>query len=60
MASGLFGSDAYTETFRWGDAIEAEGSPRDVAERVAAELESTLPNVSAHATAERIKASRDT
>ena len=25
MASGLIGSDAYTEQFRWGDAQERQG-----------------------------------
>ena len=27
MASGLIGSDAYTEQFRWGDAQERDGEP---------------------------------
>jgi hypothetical protein len=58
MASGLLGSDEYTEAFRWGDIVEADGTPRDVAERVAAELETTLPGVDPRATAARIKASR--
>jgi hypothetical protein len=56
MSSGLLGSDEYTEAFRWGDMIETDGSPREVAERIAAQLETTLPAVDARATAARIKA----
>jgi hypothetical protein len=36
--------------------IETDGSPREVAERIAAQLETMLPAVDARATAARIKA----
>jgi hypothetical protein len=39
MASGLIGSDSYTEQFTWGEPVDAEGDPKAVAERIAAALE---------------------
>jgi hypothetical protein len=39
MAAGLTGSDAYLAGFAWGDPMEREGAPAEVAAAVAAELE---------------------
>jgi hypothetical protein len=45
MAAGITGSDAYTDAFRWGEPQEREGSPRDVAAAVAAELDAAYPTI---------------
>ena len=39
MTQGLVGSDAYLEQWRWGDVQEREGSPDDVLDAIARELE---------------------
>ena len=39
MTQGLVGSDAYLEQWRWGDVQEREGTPDDVLDAVARELE---------------------
>ena len=39
MTQGLAGSDAYLEQWHWGDVREREGSPGDVLDAVARELE---------------------
>ena len=38
MEQGLAGSDAYLEQWHWGDAVECEGSPADVAEAAEREI----------------------
>ena len=38
MQQGLVGSDAYLEQWRWGEAVEREGSPTEVAEEAEREL----------------------
>lgn len=58
MASGLIGSDAYTEQFRWGDALERDGEPEEVAMAVAAELEAQYPEIDWRATAETLRNER--
>lgn len=58
MASGLIGSDAYTEQYRWGDALEREGEPDKVATAVAAELEAQYPVIDWRATAEALRQQR--
>jgi len=60
MASGLIGSDAYTEQFRWGDAQERDGEPEEVAAAVAAELEAQYPEIDWRATAETLRQQRGT
>jgi hypothetical protein len=40
MVQGLTESDAYLEQWRWGDLQERPGSPHDVLDDVARELES--------------------
>ena len=39
MAAGLIGSDDYTEAFRWGDTQERDGTAKEVADAVVAELD---------------------
>ncbi len=39
MTQGLVGSDAYLEQWRWGEVQERDGSPDDVLDAVARELE---------------------
>jgi len=58
MVAGLVGSDAYTEQFRWGDAQERDGSPRAVADAVAAEIEAVFIDIDWRATAETLRSSR--
>jgi dihydroneopterin aldolase len=56
MQAGLTGSDAYIETFRWGDAEEREGTPEEVAAAVAAEVEAQFPKIDWRKTAADLKA----
>jgi hypothetical protein len=56
MLAGLFGSDDYTNAFRWSDPIEAAGSPQAVAERIAAQIERETGDVDWRATGLRAKA----
>jgi len=58
MSSGLIGSDAYTEQFRWGDTLERDGKPEEVATAVAAELEVQYPVIDWRATAETLRQQR--
>jgi hypothetical protein len=39
MASGLIGSDDYTNAFVWGEPMEHPGSPEQAAAEVAARIE---------------------
>ena len=50
MATGLFGSDEYTEAFRWGEQHERAGSAREVADALAAELDAQYPLIDWRAT----------
>ena len=43
MRQGLAGSDAYLEAWEQGPWLEADGSPDEVAARVAAELDAGPP-----------------
>lgn len=43
MQAGLTGSEAYIETFRWGEPEERPGSAEEVAAAVAAEIEAQYP-----------------
>ena len=52
MAAGLFGSDDYTNAFAWSDPQQREGTPRAVAEAVAAELEQQFDQVDVRTTVE--------
>jgi hypothetical protein len=55
MAAGLTGSDAYIETFRWGEAQEREGSPAAVVAAVVAELDAEYAQIDWRKTAESLK-----
>ncbi|MDX1612806.1 MAG: virulence factor [Candidatus Promineifilaceae bacterium] len=55
MEAGLTGSDAYTDTFRWGDRQERAGSAQEVAEGVASELNAQHPQIDWRATAAALK-----
>jgi hypothetical protein len=43
MRQGLAGSDAYLEAWAQGEWLEADGSPDELAARVAAELDAAHP-----------------
>ena len=45
MAANLTGTDAYLEGFRWGDSQEREGTPEEVANAVAAELDAQFTKI---------------
>jgi hypothetical protein len=49
MRQGLIGTDAYVEQWRMGPIVVREGTPGDVAEAVAAELEAQFDSVQAAA-----------
>jgi len=55
MAAGLTGSDAYIETFHWGEAQEREGSPAEVVAAVVAELDAEYAHIDWRKTAESLK-----
>ena len=55
MAAGLTGSDAYIETFRWGDPQEREGSPAEVVAAVVSELDAKFDKIKWQKTAESLK-----
>jgi len=47
MLEGLFGAEEYLEQWHKGVARDRDGSPEDVAERVAAELEASFDDLRA-------------
>lgn len=49
MQQGLFGTDSYLESWRAGPVLAREGTPREVAEAVAAEIEATFEDIRAGA-----------
>lgn len=55
MATGLFGSDEYTNSLRWGESQEREGTAEEVAAAVAAELDAQFPTIDWRATVEVIR-----
>ena len=54
MAAYLHESDAYTEQYQWSEPQERDGSPDEVAQAVAAELEAQYPTVDWHKTADAL------
>lgn len=58
MATGLIGSDAYTEAFRWGEAHERPGTAQAVAAAVAAELEAQHPTIDWRATVGKVRSQK--
>lgn len=55
MLAGMFGSEDYTSAFQWGEAQQRDGTPQEVANAVAAELEATYSQVDVRKTAESVK-----
>ena len=55
MAAGLIGSDDYTNAFTWSEPQQREGTPREVADAVAAELEQQFDQVDVGNTVKKIK-----
>jgi hypothetical protein len=51
MQAGFIGTDAYLNTFRWGDMVEQTGSAKEVAESVAQALEQQFDEIDWKATA---------
>ncbi len=56
MACGMAGSDDYTNQFAWGEAIEREGNPAEVAAAVCIEIEADTVEIDWQATAAAIRA----
>ncbi len=55
MALGLHKSEEYTNGFHWGDEEERPGSPQEVAEAVAAEIERQYQRIDWHGMVEKLK-----
>ena len=55
MLAGMFGSDDYTNTFRWSDPMQRDGTPQEVANAVAAELETQFDQINVRTTADGVK-----
>ena len=54
MKAGLVGDDAYLETFRWSETQTRDGSPQEVAEAVASEIEAEYKKIDWRKTAEEL------
>lgn len=57
MAADLTGTDAYLEGFVWSEPQERDGTPQEIADSVAAELERQFAVIDWRATAARLKTS---
>lgn len=55
MEAGLSSDEAYTALFHWGPASERQGSAREVAEAVAAEIIAQYATIDWHATVAQLK-----
>lgn len=58
MIVGVIDSDDYTDLYAWGDPQEREGSPQEVAQAAAAELEAQYADINWRATAEALRKQR--
>lgn len=58
MAAGLFGSDEYTNQFKWSDPMEREGTPLEVVETVTAELDELYSRIDWRKTAETVSSTQ--
>jgi hypothetical protein len=58
MATGMINSDDYTDSFRWGEAEERDGTAQEVAAAVVAELDAQYTTINWRATVDQIQASR--
>lgn len=45
MSAAMTGTDAYLEGFKWSEPEERDGSPQEVAEAVAAEIDAAYPEI---------------
>jgi hypothetical protein len=55
MSARLTDSDAYSDLFRWGEPIEKEGDPAELAQQTAAELEATWQTIDWKRVADQLK-----
>lgn len=55
MESGLTGTDAYLDGFRWSDPEEKHGTPQEVATAVSIELNARYSNIDWRKTAASLK-----
>jgi len=53
IALGLIGSDEYTNGFRWGEEMELPGTAEEVADAIAAELNTKYPSIDWRALTEK-------
>ena len=58
MATNLIGSDEYSAALRWGEAQERDGSAREVADAVAAEIAAQHPTIDWRVTVAHIRESQ--
>ena len=59
MRKGLFGTDSYLEQWRRGEPMEREGTPQDVSEAVARDIESEYDTIEEKAMAEAAASRRE-
>lgn len=45
MAAAMTGTDAYLEGFKWSEPEERDGTPQEVADAVAAEIDAAHPEI---------------
>jgi len=55
MYAGLIGSDDYTNAFQWSEPVEHEGSPHEVASKMAASLEAQYEQIDWRSTVAKLK-----
>lgn len=58
MVVGVIDSDDYTDLYAWSEPQEREGSPQEVAQAVAAELEAQYAEINWRATADALRQQR--
>jgi hypothetical protein len=59
LATKLTGTDGYLSQFHWSEPQERAGSPEEVVAAVVAELDAAWPEINWRATADKIKAARE-
>jgi hypothetical protein len=57
MATGLIGSDEYSNALQWGETLERPGTAQEVAAAVAAEIEAAQPEIDWRQVVEEIRGS---
>ncbi len=58
MASKHFSGDDYSEGFEWGERLERDGTPEEVANAVAAELDAQYPQIDHRSVALKLREAR--